>query len=85
MEYWLYTDDYPGDYPRGIIPNNEWAICTFEYGDEDEDVETAVVKEVIAIGTNDFVAPGFEMELFDDAITDDPKRVLKFLFDRKFY
>ena len=84
-EYWLYTDEYPGDY-NGPVPDDEWALCEFEYEEIDEDeVKTAVVTKVLAIGSNPFVAEGFEMELWDDAITSDVRRVIQFLFDRKFY
>lgn len=84
-DYWLYTDGYPGDY-SGEIPDDEWALCEFRYEDvDDEDTITAIVTKVIAIGSNQYVDTGFEMEVYDDAITDDPHRVLKFLFERKFY
>jgi hypothetical protein len=83
--YWLYTDNYPGDYD-GPVPDDEWAICEFEYGDQDEDeILTAIVTKVIAIGTNEYVDTGFEMDLYDDALTNNHQIILKFLFERKFY
>jgi hypothetical protein len=82
-KYWLYTDEYPEDY-QGTIPNDEWGICEFKRGDETEGEMTAIATKVIAKGTHEYLDRGFEMDLWDDAITDDPHRILKFLFERRF-
>lgn len=82
-KYWLYTDQDPSDY-TGKIPDDEWAICEFKYGDTDEGNLTAIVTKVIAKGTHEYLDAGFEMDLYDNAITDDPRRVLRFLFEKRF-
>lgn len=84
MKYWLYTDREA--ILNSKIPDDAWAICEFVhpiYKGKDE-IDTAIVTKVIAIGTNEYVDIGFEMEIYNNSITEDPKRVLKFLFTREF-
>ena len=80
-EYWLYTDEYPGD-------NNweEWGIFEFEYykdPEDDPDVDYAEITGIVINNTN--LKIGNYDQMFDDSTTSNPKRILAFLFDRKFY
>lgn len=78
MEYWLWTDDYPYD---GF---DDWGIFEFEYAEEDEyGPDNAIVTGII------YKTPGaLELDepddIYDDAIADDPRRVIAFLMDGKF-
>lgn len=79
MKYWLYTWDYPDD------DIDEWAIYTVEkmWYEYAEGTQMARVKEVIIDKWNALKVDETD-SFFDDAITENPKRVLRFLFNREF-
>ena len=78
MKYWLWTDAYPYD---GF---EDWGIYEFEYAPEDEyGPDNGIVKKVIisspgALGIDEYD------DMWDDATSDDPHRILKFLFEQEF-
>lgn len=80
-EYWLYTDGYPGDKDW-----EEWGIYEFEYYEDPEErgVDNAEITGVIINRSARMKISSYD-EIWEDAITDDPKRILKFLFDQRFY
>jgi len=79
-EYWLYTDTYPGDGDW-----EDWGIYEFKYYEdpEESEVDNAEITKII-ISHGERMKVGSYDEIWDDAITSDPKRVLAFLFDGRF-
>lgn len=83
MRYWLSTWDAPdNDIDDG------WAIYEVvrEFEDEDEGVDMIEVGDVVYdTQERQQYINGDESDFYDDAVTDDPKRVIAFLFDQRFY
>jgi hypothetical protein len=84
-QYWLWTEDPPDS----GIEDGTWAICKATskegYSDEvDDEVLQGRITEII-IDTTNYLSIGSIDDVYDDALTDDPKRIIKFLFDQDFY
>lgn len=80
IEYWLYTEEYP----ESEIQDRTWGIATLKTIHEENGVDNGEVKSVI-YDTTGYLKPGFTSDLYDDAITEDPQRVLRFLFAQEFW
>lgn len=79
--YWLYTFQSP-EYDKP----EEWAIYYVDsiipaedFGEEDE----AIVVDIIC-DQFDMLEIGQKDSIYEDSVTNDPTRVLKFLFDQRF-
>lgn len=77
IKYWLWSDDSDEIENYGIF---EYTEVPF---DENVPFEEAKVKKIIFTNCT-YVEVGDNYELFQNAITSDPKRILKFLFAKEF-
>jgi len=87
LDYWLWTDNTPDDF-------EDYAILMFRYKtdaekekDEDEPLlDMAIVTKIIYISNQDLrFGVGYSDSIYEDAITSDPQKILKFLFAKEFY
>ena len=64
----------------------DWGIFEFKYYEDPEDEDGIISAEITDIVINNSLLKiGNYNEIYDDAMTEDPKRVIKFLFDQVFY
>lgn len=84
MTYWLYTWDHPDT----EIENGQWAIyqVTREFEDEDEGLDMIEIGDIVY---DPKPRPQWQRgeisDIYDDAVTDNPRRVIAFLFDQRFW
>ncbi len=80
-EYWLYTDGDPHE------EYEDWGIFEFEYSDIDEDDNHSTLEATptkVIYSTFHVALKEFYTEVWEDAITSDPRRIIPFLFDQRF-
>ncbi len=75
-EYWLYTDGDPHE------EYEDWGIFEYEYGDSSGTKEATPTKVIYS--TFHVALKEFYTEVWEDAITSDPRRIIPFLFDQRF-
>lgn len=89
-EYWLWSDEDPNS-DEDI---ESYGIFEFRYKtdkekerDEDlEDLDIGVITKVLFVSDPSLrIGVGWNSDIWEDSITEDPKRVIKFLFGKDFW
>lgn len=77
-EYWLWTDEVPDS---GF---NDYGIFFGNIDENENEIDFGTITKIIFC-TDKRLFVGDDFELWDDALTNDPRRIIKFLFDKEYY